>query len=74
MGDTALDETLTALSGTERGSYEYAWVPVDQPLTERALRGAEVKPVGLWARRTRIALRGAPLLMQEVFLPGMGRA
>ena len=43
-------------------------------MTERALRGAEVKPVGLWARRTRIALRGAPLLMQEVFLPGMGRA
>jgi chorismate--pyruvate lyase len=74
MGDTALDETLTGLSGTERGSYEYAWVPVDQALGARAVRRADVKPAGLWARRTRIALRGAPLLMHEVFLPAMGRA
>jgi chorismate-pyruvate lyase len=37
------------------------------------MRDAEVKPEGLWARRSRVALRGAPLLMQEVFLPGMGR-
>lgn len=43
-------------------------------LTARALREAEVKPEGLWARRSRVALRGAPLLMQEVFLPGIGRS
>jgi chorismate-pyruvate lyase len=43
-------------------------------LTARALREAEVKPAGLWARRSRVALRGAPLLMQEVFLPAMGRS
>jgi chorismate-pyruvate lyase len=42
--------------------------------TARALRDADVKPEGLWARRSRVALRGAPLLMQEVFLPGMGRS
>jgi chorismate lyase len=74
LGDTALDETLHGLSGTERSSYEYAWLPADDALTARALRDAEVKPVGLWARRSRVALRGAPLLMQEVFLPAMGRA
>jgi len=28
----------------------------------------------LWARRSRVSLRGAPLLMQEVFLPAMGFA
>ena len=39
-----------------------------------ALRDAEVKPEGLWARRSRVALRGAPLLLQEIFLPGMGRS
>jgi chorismate-pyruvate lyase len=27
----------------------------------------------LWARRSRIQLRGAPLLVQELFLPAMGR-
>jgi len=73
LGDTPLDETLNGLSGVERSSYEYAWVPVDDPLTARALREAEVKPAGLWARRCRVTLRGAPLLMQEVFLPVMGR-
>ncbi len=74
LGDTALDETLQSLSGIERGAYEYAWVPVADPLTLRALREADVKPAGLWARRTRVTLRGAPLLMQEVFLPAMARA
>jgi chorismate--pyruvate lyase len=83
MGETPLDETLNALSGVERSSYEYAWLPGahprggdtehGHPLTDRALREADVKPAGLWARRSRITLRGAPLLMQEAFLPAMGR-
>jgi chorismate--pyruvate lyase len=74
LGDTALDETLSGLSGVERSSYEYAWLAGGHPLAARALREADVKPAGLWARRARVALRGAPLLMQEVFLPSMGRA
>ena len=84
LGDTALDETLLSLSGVERSAYEYAWVPVDPVpdspwsaragLASRALRHAQVRATGLWARRWRVALRGAPLLMQEVFLPSMGRS
>jgi len=35
--------------------------------------GADVAPPGLWARRSRILLRGAPLLAQEAFLPSTGR-
>jgi chorismate lyase len=83
MGEAPLDETLNGLSAVERSSYEYAWLPGanprggepkrGHPLTERALRGADVRPAGLWARRTRVTLRGAPLLMQEAFLPAMGR-
>jgi chorismate--pyruvate lyase len=72
LADTALDATLDGLSAVERSSYEYAWLPEDEPLAARVLRGADVRPAGLWARRSRITLRGAPLLMQEVFLPGMG--
>ena len=34
-------------------------------LTARALRDADLKPAGLWARRSRILLRGSPLLVQE---------
>jgi chorismate lyase len=74
LGDAALCETLGDLTGIERGSHEYAWLPVAEAVTARALRDAEVKPAGLWARRSRVTLRGAPLLMQELFLPAMGRA
>jgi chorismate lyase len=73
LGDSALGETLSGLSGIERSSYEYAWLPVNDAVTARALRDAELKPAGLWARRSRMSLRGAPLLVQELFLPAMGR-
>jgi chorismate--pyruvate lyase len=72
LGDAALGETLSALSGVRRSSYEYAWLPADDPVMARALRSAEVRPSGLWARRSRITLRGAPLLSLEIFLPAMG--
>jgi chorismate--pyruvate lyase len=74
LGDSALGETLGDLSGMQRSFYEYAWLPAAEPVTARALRNAEVKPAGLWARRARLALRGAPLLIQELFLPAMGRS
>ena len=61
LGDSALGETLSDLSGVERSSYEYAWLPVDEAVTARALRDAEIKPAGLWARRSRVSLaRRAP--------------
>jgi chorismate lyase len=74
LGETALCETLSDLSGVERSSYEFAWLPAVEAVTARALRDAEIRPAGLWARRSRVSLRGAPLLMQELFLPAMGRA
>jgi chorismate lyase len=74
LGDSELGETLSDLSGVERSSYEYAWLPVAELATARALRDAQIKPEGLWARRARLTLRNAPLLVQELFLPAMGRA
>lgn len=74
LGDAALGETLLGLSGVERGSYEYAWLPNSDAAASRALRDAQIKPAGLWARRSRIALRGAALLTQELFLPTLGRS
>jgi chorismate lyase len=73
LGDCSLGELLATLSGVERSSYEYAWLRADDALSARALRGADVAPTGLWARRSRILLRGAPLLVQEAFLPSTGR-
>jgi chorismate lyase len=74
LGDSALGETLADLSGVERSPHEYAWLPNEEAVVDRALCDAEIKPAGLWARRARIALRAAPLLTQELFLPAMGRA
>ncbi len=74
LGDASLGETLKDLSGVERSSYEYAWLPAVEAAAARALREAQVKPAGLWARRARVSLRSAPLLMQELFLPAVGRA
>jgi chorismate-pyruvate lyase len=73
MGDSALGEILGDLSAMERSSYEYAWLPAEDAVTARALRDAEVKPAGLWARRSRVWLRNAPLLIHELFLPALGR-
>jgi chorismate--pyruvate lyase len=72
LGDTPLDEMLDGLSGIDRSVHEYAWLPADDPLSQRALRNARITPAGVWARRSRIALRGAPLLLQELFLPTVG--
>ncbi|HVC01283.1 MAG TPA: chorismate lyase [Steroidobacteraceae bacterium] len=72
LGDSALGETLKVLSGVDRGAYEFAWLPADTALGRRALRGAP--HAGLWARRSRISLRSAPLAVQELFLPMMGAA
>jgi chorismate lyase len=73
LGDAALGETLSDLSGFERRSYEYAWLPSADAVCARALRQIEAKPPGLWARRSKLVLRASPLLVQELFLPAMGR-
>jgi chorismate--pyruvate lyase len=73
LGDAALGETLSDLSGFERSPYEYAWLPASHVLCARALGAADVRPAGLWTRRSKLALRAAPLLVQELFLPCMGR-
>jgi chorismate--pyruvate lyase len=63
LGDSALDDMLNDLSGVERRS---------DSMTARALRDAHIKPDGLWARRTRVTLRSAPMLVHELFLPAFG--
>jgi chorismate-pyruvate lyase len=74
LGESALGETLSELSAVERSSFEYAWLPAAEPVSARALQEAGVEAAGLWARRSRVCLRKAPLLIQELFLPAMGRA
>ncbi len=74
LGDAALGETLSALSGVERSPYEFAWLPDGEALAARALEAGAARAAGFWARRSRFALRGAPLLVHELFLPALGVA
>ncbi len=69
LGDAALGATLAALAGVAYGEFEFAPLPAAHPLAARALAGLAENPATLWARRRWVALRGARLLMQEVFLP-----
>ena len=75
LGEASLGETLSELTGVERSAFEYARLAPEETLASAALSEAqEREPARLWARRSRIRLRGAPLLVQDVFLPAMGRA
>ncbi len=71
LGDAALGETLSALSGVERGPYEYAWLPPEEPLAARAREASGSHDGGLWSRRSRFTIRGAPLLVHELFFPAV---
>lgn len=74
LGDSPLQEIVGDLKDAERSSYEYARLPASSSLGARALRDMDLRPAGLWARRSRLLLRGLPMLSQEAFLPAMGRA
>jgi len=73
LGDAALGETLNEISGVERSPYEYAWLPASDRVAARALQGVAGAPAGLWSRRYRFTLHGAPLLVQELFFPAVGQ-
>jgi chorismate--pyruvate lyase len=72
LGDRALGETLSGLSGLQRSPYDFAWLPAHDPLAQRALAHADALADGVWARRSTLILSGAPLLVHELFLPAMG--
>ena len=74
LGSSELEATLYGLSGLERGAREFALLPAGHALIARALNGAQVAPAALWARRTWHALHGQRFLIQEVFLPALGRS
>jgi chorismate-pyruvate lyase len=74
LGSRELEATLCGLPALERGTREYALLPASHPLIARALNGAQVAPDALWARRTWHALHGQRFLIQEVYLPALGRS
>lgn len=71
LGDRALGESLNAVDDVRREPLEYLELQGRHPLAQ--LAGADAGVASLWARRAVYRLGGWPILVQEVFLPALGR-
>jgi chorismate lyase len=71
LGDHGLGESLAAVGDVRREPLEYAELDAGHPLVVAA-RPAPAAGPALWARRAVYRLEGWPILVQEVFLPGLG--
>jgi chorismate lyase len=74
LGTSPIGQVMAGISGVERRPYEFVRVPASHPLGRRALEWIEERPEWLWARRALWRLRGLPVLVQEIFCPGIGHA
>ena len=72
LGDSALGVSLLGRHDVSREPLEYRGLTWDHELAVAA--GARRGEAGLlWARRAVYQISGAPILVQEVFLPELGR-
>jgi chorismate--pyruvate lyase len=71
LGARPLATMLFADPRIARGALEFRGLDVRDPLYRRAAAALDGLPPGLWARRSIFRRRRAPLLVTEVFLPGV---
>jgi len=70
LGGAPLGEALRRVNGVAREPLEYCELPRGGELAQAAEAGAAQ---ALWARQAVYRLAGAPILVQEVFLPALER-
>jgi chorismate--pyruvate lyase len=71
LGDKGLGESLARVEDVRREPLEYAELAPTHELARAAFGGSESSSA-VWARRAIYRLGGRPILVQEVFLPGLG--
>ncbi|MBU0500564.1 MAG: chorismate lyase [Gammaproteobacteria bacterium] len=71
LGNRPLGAVLFADPSLTRGETQFVYLTPGQSLFESAVAGLSAKPDGLWGRRTLFHLAGKPLLVNEIFLPGI---
>lgn len=71
LGTRPLGAALFANPRVERQALRFRELHVRDDLTRRALRGASGRRPALWARRSLFTLHNSPILVTEVFLPGI---
>lgn len=72
LGASALGVSLLGRHDVSREPLEYCGLPCDDELAVAA-GSSPVESPTLWARRAVYQLSGAPILVQEVFLPTLGQ-
>lgn len=73
LGDRPLGDALLERGGIQRSPFEFARANPAHPLFTPALDGTDIRPAWVWARRSRFQLAAGPLLIYEMFLPGLTR-
>ncbi|MDD3884476.1 MAG: chorismate lyase [Gallionella sp.] len=71
LGSKPLGALLFAHPLVQRLPLHFKALSPHHPLYRSATKGVQNPPRRLWARRSRFTLHGAPLLVTEVFLPGI---
>lgn len=73
LGDRPLGDALLERDGIHRSPFEFARISPGHPLFMPALEDTDIRPAATWARRSRFTLAAGPLLIYEIFLPGLTR-
>ena len=73
LGDRPLGEALLERGRVYRSSFRFAPAPATHPLLAPVLRGEASPAATLWARESEIRLAAGPLVVYEIFLPGLAR-
>jgi chorismate--pyruvate lyase len=71
LGERPLGAVLFSDPKVHRGMTQYARLQSRHPLFHAACRHVDEQPEVLWGRRTLFTLAARPLLVNEIFLPGI---
>lgn len=71
LGNRPLGAVLFASPNMSRDEVEVACIRPGQRIFTRATRALDSEPASIWGRRSVFYLSGKPLLVSEVFLPGI---
>lgn len=72
LGTRPLGELLFTEPTMTRETLELARLPRGTALYGLAMRGLTARPRAIWGRRSIFRVDGLPLLVNEIFLPGIG--
>lgn len=71
LGHKPLGEALADRSDVRRTPFEFARLSHGHVLLEDAVKGTDIAQENLWGRRSRFLIGDHPILVYEVFLPGL---